>query len=77
MRLNILFILFCFITLDACKVERVDYVCKPCDLSCDTLIFDQLGICPHCGMELFEKKIIDAEKSDLFDVLAYYCRYYY
>ena len=28
------------------------YHCKPCDLSCDSLSFQQPGECPHCQMPL-------------------------
>ncbi|MFK8008348.1 MAG: hypothetical protein AB8H03_18465 [Saprospiraceae bacterium] len=39
----------------SCKKNRGDYVCKPCDLPCDTLTFSSPGICPHCNMELVKK----------------------
>jgi len=36
------------------------YVCPPCDLACDTLIFTEAGICPHCKMKLIRKsELID------------------
>lgn len=31
------------------------YVCPPCGLECDKLIFDKPGACPACGMTLIEK----------------------
>jgi putative intracellular protease/amidase/DNA-directed RNA polymerase subunit RPC12/RpoP len=34
---------------------KVDYVCPPCGLQCDTLTFDKPGNCPNCGMKLVER----------------------
>ncbi|MBV8253565.1 MAG: DJ-1/PfpI family protein [Chitinophaga sp.] len=31
-----------------------EYVCPPCG-SCDSIIFHQPGVCPHCGMQLIPK----------------------
>lgn len=28
------------------------YICPPCGLPCDTLVFDKPGTCPNCGMTL-------------------------
>lgn len=30
----------------------ITYKCTPCDLDCDTLLFKEAGICPHCKMKL-------------------------
>ena len=30
------------------------FFCPPCDADCDTLVFDEPGFCPHCGMGLQE-----------------------
>lgn len=30
----------------------INYICPPCNSSCDTLKHDQPGTCQHCGMEL-------------------------
>ncbi len=35
-----------------CQSPTVEYVCPPCDLSCDTLTFRGPGTCPHCRMTL-------------------------
>ncbi|MEB8328795.1 hypothetical protein OO009_05455 [Flavobacteriaceae bacterium KMM 6897] len=40
-----------------------EYVCKPCDLSCDKLTFTEAGICPHCNMELIKKSELNPEKE--------------
>ena len=31
------------------------YVCSPCGLPCDDLVFDQPGTCPKCGMPLVDQ----------------------
>lgn len=31
------------------------YVCPPCGVPCDTMVFDHPGVCPTCGMTLVEK----------------------
>ena len=35
-----------------------DYLCKPCNLDCDTIVFKQPGICPHCKMPLIKKALL-------------------
>ncbi|MFQ3172937.1 MAG: hypothetical protein ACI8W0_000017 [Flavobacterium sp.] len=40
-----------------------EYVCKPCDLSCDKLTFTESGICPHCNMELVKKSDLTNQKE--------------
>jgi putative intracellular protease/amidase len=35
--------------------QKKVYVCPPCGLDCDKLVFDKPGVCPHCGMTLIEK----------------------
>jgi len=35
--------------------NQLEYVCEPCDLSCDTILFDAPGSCPHCKMKLIPK----------------------
>ncbi len=45
-----------------------EYVCPPCNSSCDTLEFDKPGICPHCNMKLITKeelKELTAEKKKI------------
>jgi len=46
--------------LFSCHEKKVEFVCPPCDMFCDTLSFNAPGICPHCNMQL-------VEKSTLFD----------
>lgn len=53
-------ILFTFLS---CKSQTSEYVCKPCDLSCDELIFSAKGICPHCQMKLIKKSELIPEKG--------------
>ena len=46
----------------SCQDNTSDYVCKPCDLSCDALIFNAPGTCPHCSMDLVKKSELIPEK---------------
>ena len=46
---GLLIILACIVS---CQKEHGDYVCTPCDLSCDKLSFSEAGTCPHCNMPL-------------------------
>ena len=41
-------------------VEKTNdiYVCIPCGSSCDTILSDKPGTCPHCHMELVKKSTI-------------------
>ncbi len=43
--------------IDTLNKKKV-FVCTPCGLSCDSLIFSKPGKCPHCGMEIIEKEIL-------------------
>ncbi len=45
----------------------MEYVCKPCDLSCDELTFNKAGICPHCAMNLIKKSELIPEKELLIN----------
>ncbi len=47
----------------SCNSEKVEYVCTPCDLSCDDLTFFQAGMCPHCKMALIPKRELDPENQ--------------
>ncbi len=55
----ILIILFLF----SCKETKEEYVCTPCDLACDTLIFSSPGTCPYCKMELIKKSDLEKEEK--------------
>lgn len=35
--------------------DAKQFICPPCGLDCDKLIFDKPGACPACGMALIEK----------------------
>ncbi|SNT30743.1 hypothetical protein SAMN05421640_3327 [Ekhidna lutea] len=61
MKSKILFILI-LLTL-SCQNKTEEYVCKPCDLSCDELTFNESGICPHCKMDLIKKSDLIPEKE--------------
>ncbi|WP_298311779.1 DJ-1/PfpI family protein [uncultured Aquimarina sp.] len=39
------------------SINAIDnYVCPPCNSSCDTIIFDKPGTCTHCAMPLITEK---------------------
>ncbi len=42
----------------SCQTQNITYVCTPCNLACDTLIFQKPGICPHCQMALVKSSEI-------------------
>ena len=44
----------------SCNSKPKDYVCTPCDLECDALLFSEPGTCQHCNMALIKKA--DLEK---------------
>lgn len=50
-----LFLLLTIVIIQSCQTEKEAYVCTPCDLECDTLIFSESGSCPHCNMALIKK----------------------
>ena len=53
----------------ACKTENEIYVCTPCDLDCNELIFTETGVCPHCKMDLIKKsEVILNENQTVADV---------
>lgn len=67
-------------SLFGCKIEEtkisevsIDYKCTPCNLACDTITFDQAGICPHCNMKLLPV----SEKTTLIKLLDYEGKYEY
>ena len=48
----------------ACQQEKGEYICQPCNLPCDTLVFSEGGTCPHCGMKLLKRSEI-VNEADL------------
>lgn len=51
-RLIIIAYLIAGITFCSGQSSKEIYICKPCNLSCDSLRFQEPGVCPHCNMEL-------------------------
>lgn len=49
--------------LFSCKNKQEEFVCTPCDLACDKLVFSEPGICPHCYMDLIKKSDLILEKT--------------
>src|SRR5262245_27819091 len=39
------------------------YVCAPCNLDCDQLVFDHPGTCPKCGMALVDAASLPATRT--------------
>lgn len=56
--IGILLPIFC-----SCQRELDEYVCKPCNLPCDRILFHKVEICPHCSMQLIKKSELDKEKQ--------------
>ena len=54
MRRLLLFILLipCFAFTQG---DGTTYVCPPCNHPCDTAVYQQAGVCTHCGMTLVDK----------------------
>lgn len=61
-RLTIIAYLLTGITDGFSQSKENTYLCNPCELSCDILIFHQPGKCPHCGMQLISK--VELHKYD-------------
>lgn len=69
MKSTVLFISIIF-TLFSCKSQTIEYVCKPCDLACDELTFNEAGICPHCTMDLITKSELIPEKELILNEIS-------
>lgn len=54
---------FLLVLILSCKQKEGNYVCTPCELECDELVFNAPGTCPHCGMDLIAIADIDAEEK--------------
>jgi len=52
-----------FLALFSCQNKSGEYVCKPCDLHCDELTFNESGTCPHCKMNLVKTSVLVPEKE--------------
>ncbi|MEO9870287.1 DJ-1/PfpI family protein [Ekhidna sp.] len=55
---------FSFFLLVAQVTVDTEYICPPCNNSCDQLDFDKPGVCSHCNMVLVRK--------DLSKTIAFY-----
>lgn len=54
---NLIFILGLLLTATPYSIaQSAKYYCPPCNSTCDELVFDKPGKCPHCGMELTDTK---------------------
>lgn len=42
------------VVLGCSSSSQKTYICPPCDLPCDTILFHNKGNCPHCQMKLVE-----------------------
>lgn len=51
----VLLFLFFPMLIHSCQQQNGEYICKPCNFSCDNLSFDGPGTCPECNMELVLK----------------------
>lgn len=60
-------LLYFIIALAACQSSTEEYVCTPCNQSCDELTFKAAGTCPHCGMALIKKSELQLEESPVLN----------
>lgn len=60
-----LFLLLLTLTFTCCGDKEGMYVCKPCNLSCDELVFSEKGTCPYCGMTLIKKSDLALKVNDI------------
>jgi transcriptional regulator GlxA family with amidase domain len=74
-------ILFCTILLiSSCKTsvnklekeKPLTFICGPCGGSCDELIFEKPGKCPHCGMKLIENSNLNASQKQKEISICFY-----
>ena len=63
------FLYFLTLLVFSCQSKIGEYVCPPCDLSCDQLTFEKPGTCPHCHMTLIKKSDLIAESNLLPNVV--------
>ncbi|WP_282043346.1 serine hydrolase [Winogradskyella flava] len=77
---KVLLFIIAIASLSNCKSEEaknlenpINYKCLPCNLACDTIIFDKGGICPHCKMKLIPM----SEKTSLIKLIEYEGKYEY
>lgn len=68
-KLNIIVLLVLLISI-SCQKNSVEYVCTPCDLFCDTIIFSKAGICPHCKMDLIKKSSLTPQKKLILNEIS-------
>lgn len=61
----VLIFLFCFLITAYAQTE---YVCTPCDIECDTIVYHAAGNCPHCGHELVDKSTVTFTNIQIEDV---------
>jgi len=64
-------LLFFTIIVFSCKSKTEDYVCTPCDLECDELIFSEPGSCPHCNMDLIKKSDLTLQENQVVNDIAF------
>lgn len=63
MRIKSTFLVLLMLIICSCQNQKGEYICTPCNLSCDKLTFSEAGICPHCNMKLIKKSDLKEEKE--------------
>lgn len=67
---NLLTLLIVILYISCCHGGKGEYVCKPCALPCDELVFDEPGKCPHCKMNLLKRSdLLSKEEPVLNEVV--------
>ena len=49
-------LILCVLLVGAGRPTSKRYVCAPCDMECDKLVFDKPGNCPNCGCSWWSKR---------------------
>ena len=53
-------LILCVLLVGAGRPTSKRYVCAPCDMECDKLVFDKPGPCHKCGVQLVEQASKDS-----------------
>ena len=66
-----LWLLVSFSALAFSPTPKETFVCSPCGLDCDKLVFDKSGKCPHCNMALIKQADNSKEKAAKVAILLF------
>ncbi|WP_143309148.1 DJ-1/PfpI family protein [Chitinophaga vietnamensis] len=67
---HLVILLLCLPLWAWAQQKSSDYVCPPCG-TCDSIVYHQPGICPHCGMALIPKDAAKAPPPQTYSICFY------